>query len=84
MMINNNQKMSTQSSTSNNGSMANIANSSSNHSSNTNLSNSQTGEITIQMQAGLAKDTVLLNLAELTLRTLKDYACNFIDKKNSI
>ncbi|KPM09693.1 hypothetical protein QR98_0082360 [Sarcoptes scabiei] len=70
--------MSTQSSTSNNGSMANIANSS----SNTNLSNSQTGEITIQMQAGLAKDTVLLNLAELTLRTLKDYACNFIDKKN--
>ncbi|KAH9493484.1 Serine/threonine-protein kinase D1 [Dermatophagoides farinae] len=38
-------------------------------------------EICINMQAGLVKDLVKVDTAELTLKTLKEYACNFIDRK---
>lgn len=38
-------------------------------------------EICISMQAGLVRDTVKVDTGELTLRTLKEYACNFIIKK---
>lgn len=41
------------------------------------------GEIGIYMQAGLVKDTVKLDTSELTLKTLKEYACNFVDRKVS-
>ncbi|XP_064489728.1 serine/threonine-protein kinase D3-like isoform X2 [Ornithodoros turicata] len=39
------------------------------------------GEVTFLMQAGLVKDTVTMDTSELNLRTLKDLACNFIDRK---
>lgn len=39
------------------------------------------GEISFFMQAGLEKDTVSVDISELTLKTLKDLACNFIDRK---
>lgn len=38
-------------------------------------------EICINMQAGLVKDSVKVDTSDLTLRTLKEYACNFIDRK---
>lgn len=38
-------------------------------------------EICISMQAGLVKDNVKVDTSDLTLRTLKEYACNFIDRK---
>lgn len=40
-------------------------------------------EICIYMQSGLVKDSVKLDTEELTLKTLKEYACNFIDRKVS-
>lgn len=38
-------------------------------------------EICINMQAGLVRDSVKVDTSDLTLRTLKEYACNFIDRK---
>lgn len=38
-------------------------------------------DICIFMQAGLVRDSVKLDTSDLTLRTLKEYACNFIDRK---
>ncbi|XP_023225928.1 serine/threonine-protein kinase D1-like [Centruroides sculpturatus] len=38
-------------------------------------------EITFILQSGLAKDTVTVNIADLNLKTLKDLACDFINKK---
>ncbi|XP_075677162.1 serine/threonine-protein kinase D3 isoform X5 [Dermatophagoides pteronyssinus] len=40
-----------------------------------------TQEIYINMQSGLIKDSIKLDPTELTLKTLKEYACNFIDRK---
>lgn len=42
-----------------------------------------TQEIYINMQSGLIKDSIKLDPTELTLKTLKEYACNFIDRKVS-
>lgn len=39
------------------------------------------GEISFFMQAGLTKDVVTVDMSELNLKTLKDLACNFIDRK---
>ncbi|XP_076318715.1 serine/threonine-protein kinase D1-like isoform X2 [Tachypleus tridentatus] len=39
------------------------------------------GDITLFLQAGLVKDTVTVDISELNLKTLKDVACNFIDRK---
>ncbi|KAI1295433.1 Serine/threonine-protein kinase D1 [Halotydeus destructor] len=39
------------------------------------------GELCFNMQAGLAKDTVTIDTSELNLKTLKDLACNFVDRK---
>jgi len=39
------------------------------------------GEVSFFMQAGLVKDVVKVDTSELTLKTLKDCACNFIDRK---
>ena len=38
-------------------------------------------EVSFFMQSGLIKDTVKVDMSELTLKTLKDCACNFIDRK---
>lgn len=39
------------------------------------------GEITFTLKSGLVKDAVTVDCSELTLKTLKDFACDFIDKK---
>ncbi|XP_022252201.1 serine/threonine-protein kinase D1-like isoform X2 [Limulus polyphemus] len=39
------------------------------------------GDITLFLQAGLVKDIVTVDISELNLKTLKDVACNFIDRK---
>jgi hypothetical protein len=41
------------------------------------------GEIGFQMQCGLIRDGVTIEISELNLKTLKDTACNFIDRKVS-
>lgn len=40
-----------------------------------------TGDISFQMQSGLIRDTVTIDTNELNLKSLKDLACNFIDRK---
>lgn len=40
-----------------------------------------TGEITFSLQSGLIRDEVNINTSQLNLKSLKDLACNFIDKK---
>lgn len=37
--------------------------------------------INFQMQLGLLKDTVTIEIADLNLKTLKDLACSFVDRK---
>ncbi|XP_022649203.1 serine/threonine-protein kinase D3-like isoform X1 [Varroa destructor] len=37
--------------------------------------------VNFQMQLGLQKDTVTIEIAELNLKSLKDLACNFVDRK---
>lgn len=39
------------------------------------------GEITFTLKSGLIKDTVTVNASDVTLKTLKELACEFIDKK---
>ncbi|RWS02096.1 serine/threonine-protein kinase D1-like protein, partial [Dinothrombium tinctorium] len=39
------------------------------------------GEITFLMQSGLVKDTVTVDTGDLNLKSIKDLACNFIDRK---
>lgn len=39
------------------------------------------GEITFLFQSGLVKDTVTVDVCELTLKTLKDLACTFVNRK---
>lgn len=41
------------------------------------------GEVTFTLQAGLTKDLVSVESSDLTLKTLKDLACEFIDTKVS-
>lgn len=38
-------------------------------------------DVTFQMQSGLIRDTVTVDVNELNLNSLKSLACNFIDKK---
>lgn len=38
-------------------------------------------DISFQMQAGLIRDSVTIDTSELNLKSLKDLACNFIDRK---
>ena len=40
-------------------------------------------DISFHLQHGLTRDSVTINAANLTLKTLKDEACNFIDTKVS-
>ncbi|XP_015783313.1 serine/threonine-protein kinase D1 [Tetranychus urticae] len=40
-----------------------------------------TGDITFSLQSGLIRDEVNINTSKLNLKSLKDLACNFIDKK---
>ncbi|RWS30043.1 serine/threonine-protein kinase D1-like protein [Leptotrombidium deliense] len=42
------------------------------------------GEITFQMQSGLVKDTVTVEIVDLNLKIIKDKACKFIDRKLEI
>lgn len=44
---------------------------------------SVSSSICFYMQAGLVKDTVKLDVSDLTLKTLKEHACNFVDRKVS-
>lgn len=39
------------------------------------------GEVTFTLQSGLSKDLVTVDSSDLTLKTLKDLACEFIDSK---
>ncbi|CAG2105773.1 unnamed protein product [Medioppia subpectinata] len=39
------------------------------------------GEVSFYMQSGLMKDTIKVDTSELTLKSLKESACNFIDKQ---
>ncbi|UYV75301.1 PRKD1 [Cordylochernes scorpioides] len=39
------------------------------------------GEVNFSMQAGLVRDVVIVDVGQLNLKSLKDLACNFIDKK---
>ncbi|KAG1684723.1 Serine/threonine-protein kinase D3 [Nymphon striatum] len=39
------------------------------------------GEVTFQLQSGLTKDLVTVDSSDLTLKTLKDLACDFINSK---
>lgn len=39
------------------------------------------GELGFLMQCGLAKDSVTIETSDLNLKSLKDLACNFIDRK---
>ena len=41
-------------------------------------------DISFSLQHGLVRDTITINAAHLTLKTLKDEACNFIDTKVSV
>ncbi|GFS47579.1 hypothetical protein TNCV_3133761 [Trichonephila clavipes] len=38
-------------------------------------------EVTFMMQAGLARDSITVDVGDLNLKSLKDLACNFVDKK---
>lgn len=38
-------------------------------------------EVTFMMQAGLARDSITVDVCDLNLKSLKDLACNFVDKK---
>lgn len=42
------------------------------------------GEINFLMQCGLIRDKVSVDIVDLNLKTLKDTAVNFIDRKVSI
>ena len=41
------------------------------------------GEVSFSFQSGLIKDNVSIDTCELNLKSLKDLACNFVDKKVS-
>lgn len=47
------------------------------------LLNVNPGEISFFLQAGLLKDSVTIETSELNLKSLKDLACNFVDRKVS-
>lgn len=38
-------------------------------------------EVTFTMQVGLARDSITVDVGDLNLKSLKDLACNFVDKK---
>ncbi|KFM83155.1 Serine/threonine-protein kinase D3, partial [Stegodyphus mimosarum] len=38
-------------------------------------------EVTFMMQAGLTRDSITVDVGDLNLKSLKDLACNFVDKK---
>jgi len=38
-------------------------------------------DVTFQMQSGLIRDTITVDVSELNLNSLKNLACNFIDTK---
>ena len=39
------------------------------------------GLLTFSMQIGLVRESVTVDVAELSLPTLKDFACAFVDRK---
>ena len=41
------------------------------------------GEVSFFLQSGLLKDSVTIEASELNLKSLKDLACNFVDRKVS-
>jgi len=41
------------------------------------------GEVSFSFQSGLIKDSVSIETSDLNLKSLKDLACNFVDKKVS-
>ena len=43
--------------------------------------NSSPSSITFYLQSGLAKDSVTIETSDLNLKSLKDLACNFVDRK---
>ena len=45
--------------------------------------NSCTTAVSFFLQAGLAKDGVRMETSDLNLKSLKDLACNFVDRKVS-
>lgn len=44
---------------------------------------STSSEVTFLFQLGLVRDSVTVDVASLTLKTLKDLACDFITRKVS-
>lgn len=42
------------------------------------------GELTFVLQAGIVKESVTLNISDISLEKLKEIACNFLDKRVSI
>jgi len=40
-------------------------------------------EVSFLLQAGVVKDSVSIETNQLNLKTLKDLACNFVDRKVS-
>lgn len=47
------------------------------------LSVNNTTAVSFFLQAGLAKDSVRMETSDLNLKSLKDLACNFVDRKVS-
>lgn len=47
------------------------------------LLNVNPGEVSFFLQSGLLKDSVTMEASELNLKSLKDLACNFVDRKVS-
>lgn len=47
------------------------------------VSVNNTSSISFLLQSGLAKDTVTIETSDLNLKSLKDLACNFVDRKVS-
>lgn len=41
------------------------------------------GELTFVLQAGIVKESVSLNISDISLEKLKEIACNFLDKRVS-
>jgi hypothetical protein len=45
------------------------------------VSVNNTTAVSFFLQSGLAKDSVRMETSDLNLKTLKDVACNFVDRK---
>ena len=42
------------------------------------------GQVTFMFQVGLVRDFISTDASQLTLKTLKDLACNFINQRVSV